>query len=420
MAPDPHGWPGELHDIEQLRPAAGSLLEHRVACHVALGETELPVHVFTLGNPAPEVPAIGFFGGVHGLERIGVAVVTTFLRQVLHRLAWDLLLQHQLEQLRMVFMPLVNPGGLLLGTRANPRGVDLMRNAPVDCDSGAPPLLGGQRLSASLPWYRGAAGQPMERESQALCDVVRRELLGHGFSLAIDCHSGFGLSDRLWFPLAHTRRPVEHLPELHALAALLDDGLPHHPYLFEPQSRQYLAHGDLWDHLYLTAQADDRAPVLLPLTLEMGSWLWVKKNPRQFFSRHGLFNPLLAHRQQRVLRRHLQLLDFLSRAAFSHAQWRPPPKRTAQPNANGRWTAGTGACAGTRRRDAAAQPGCAGAHPCGAPGSAMLEQLRSTCMRAVGAPGRLSSQFCWHCQAAAAAKPHPAGSTHGKPSIEPS
>jgi hypothetical protein len=63
--------------------------------------------------------------------------------------------------------------------------------------------------------------------------------------------------------------------------------------------------------------------VFLPLTLEMGSWLWVKKNPRQLFSRDGIFNPLIAHRQQRVLRRHLPLLDFTFRAAASSARWLP-------------------------------------------------------------------------------------------------
>jgi hypothetical protein len=47
----------------------------------------------------------------------------------------------------------------------------------------------------------------------------------------------------------------------------------------------------------------------------MGSWLWVKKNPRQLFSRHGIFNPLIEHRRQRVLRRHLAWLDFMTRAA---------------------------------------------------------------------------------------------------------
>lgn len=46
--------------------------------------------------------------------------------------------------------------------------------------------------------------------------------------------------------------------------------------------------------------------------------MWVKKNPRQVLSRQGLFNPLIRHRQHRVLRRHATLLEFFMRAAFNH------------------------------------------------------------------------------------------------------
>jgi hypothetical protein len=312
----------ELDELLQLVDEGAAHLSCDAVCDVATGGQSFAVHAVTLGNPDPAVPAVGFFGGVHGLERIGAEVVLAGLRSVVRRLKWDASLHRMLEGLRVVFMPLVNPGGVWRGTRANPQGVDLMRNAPVDCAAGAPLLLGGQRLSAGLPWYRGAAGEPMQPEAQALCDVVTRELLSHAFALSIDCHSGFGFSDRLWFPHAHTAKPVEHLPELHALSRLLDDSLLYHRYVFEPQSRQYLAHGDLWDHLYLQAAAvPDR--VFLPLTLEMGSWLWVKKNPRQFFSRRGIFNPLIEHRQQRVLRSQMALLEFAMRAAHSHRQWRP-------------------------------------------------------------------------------------------------
>jgi len=321
--------PPELLELQTLLDAADGRLEQRVVCEVDLSGATLPVHVLTLGNPDPQVPAVGFFGGVHGLERIGAEVVLAYLRSIVGRLRWDLGLSHQLERMRMVFMPLVNPGGLAQGTRANPNGVDLMRNAPVECrEHNVPFLLGGQRLSAALPWYRGAAGALMQPEAQALCDVVEQELASHAFALSIDCHSGFGLADRLWFPFAHTARPIEHLPELHAFSDLLDESLVHHRYLCEPQSRQYLAHGDLWDHLYLRALG--RGATLLPLTLEMGSWLWVKKNPKQFFSRHGLFNPLIEHRQQRALRRHVALLDFVTRAVFSHGRWLPPASERAQ------------------------------------------------------------------------------------------
>lgn len=332
--------PSGFEDLRWLVEAAGlrDRVEHRVVCEVQAAGRPHAVEAVLLGNPDPALPAVGFFGGVHGLERIGAEVVLACLRQVLARLPWDLALQHQLERMRMVFMPMVNPGGLALGTRANPQGVDLMRNAPVESAFPVPFLLGGHRLSAALPWYRGPAGAPMQAEAQALCDVVEQELMRHRFALAVDCHSGFGLSDRLWFPHAHTPRPVEHLPELHALSRLLDATLLHHRYLFEPQSRQYLAHGDLWDHLYLRALQGGRC-MLLPLTLEMGSWLWVRKNPRQAFSRDGIFNPQIAHRQHRVLRRHVQLLDLLSRAACGHAHWRPRPdqRETERERALDRW-----------------------------------------------------------------------------------
>jgi hypothetical protein len=94
-------------------------------------------------------------GGVHGLERIGTEVVLSYLRNLVARLPWDATLQHLLQGLRLLFVPVVNPGGLLRGTRANPRGVDLMRNAPVEAHPPAPFLLAGHHLSPALPWYRG-------------------------------------------------------------------------------------------------------------------------------------------------------------------------------------------------------------------------------------------------------------------------
>ncbi|MDD2546834.1 MAG: M14 family zinc carboxypeptidase [Burkholderiaceae bacterium] len=324
----------ELLALEHTMALGGAHLEVRVVreVHAASGPP-FPVYAIGMGNPSPDVPAVGFFGGVHGLERIGAEVVMAYLQHLVMRLRWDRLLHQQLEHMRLVFMPIVNPGGLWAATRGNPNGVDLMRNAPVEALDRVPFLMGGQRLSAGLPWYRGRWGAPMEAESQALCEVVRAELLSRPFSLALDCHSGFGVRDRLWFPFAHTRKPIAHLSELHALKALFQEAHSHHQYIIEPQSAQYLAHGDLWDYLYLEAcERQDR--LFLPLTLEMGSWIWVKKNPRQLFSRMGMFNPLIDHRQQRVLRRHLSLLDFLSRAACSHHRWVPDHERSAQHRAD--------------------------------------------------------------------------------------
>ena len=323
----------ELEALERIIELGAGRLESRIVCEVNLpGGGSYPVHVIALGNPGREVPAVGYFGGVHGLERIGAGVVIAYLQSLVMRLQWDSTLHRQLESLRMVFMPLVNPGGMALGTRANPNGVDLMRNAPVQAVEKVPFLVGGQRFSAGFPWYRGQAGAPMEQENLAVCELVSHELLSREFSLCLDCHSGFGASDRIWFPYAHTRAPIAHLAEMHALKHIFTQSQTHHQYVFEPQSLQYLAHGDLWDHLYQQAHAR-ASGVFLPLTLEMGSWLWVKKNPRQLFSRLGIFNPLIEHRTQRVLRRHQSLLDFLSRAACGHDLWLPRAESRARHHA---------------------------------------------------------------------------------------
>jgi hypothetical protein len=321
----------ELTALNRIVELGAQHLHCRTVCEVDVPGGRYPVQAITLGNPDPAVPAVGYFGGVHGLERIGAEVVIAYLHSLVMRLQWDSSLHQQLESVRMVFMPLINPGGMCLGTRANPRGVDLMRNSPVSALEPVPFLVGGQRISARLPWYRGPALAAMEAESQAVCEVVQAELLSHPFSLALDCHSGFGVTDRLWFPYAHTRAPIAHLAEMHALKSIFYQSHSYHRYIFEPQSTQYLAHGDLWDHLYQRACAGNR--LFLPLTLEMGSWLWVKKNPRQLFSRHGIFNPLIEHRQQRVLRQHQMLLDFLSRAASGHARWLPTPQSRASVHA---------------------------------------------------------------------------------------
>ncbi|CAM8622138.1 M14-like domain containing protein [Comamonadaceae bacterium] len=311
-----------LAELDRILQLAGDRVEVRVMHQVASESGALPVYAIAMGNPSPEVPAIGFFGGVHGLERIGTEVVLAFLASLVQRMAWDHTLHQQLQTMRMVFMPLVNPGGMLRGTRANPAGVDLMRNAPIDALEPVPAWVGGQRVSAKLPWYRGALAAPMQPEAQALCDVVESELTHRAFSISIDCHSGFGVRDRLWFPYAHTRQPITHLAEMYVLQRMYRQSYSHHPYVFEPQSLQYLTHGDLWDHLH-TRLEDPARQVFLPLTLEMGSWLWIKKNPRQLFSRYGIFNPLIGHRQERVLRRHMALLDFVSRAACSAPSWLP-------------------------------------------------------------------------------------------------
>lgn len=315
----------ELDALHTLIRRGGDQLRSEIVCEVNLRGERLPVHCLELGTRSPDAPAIGFFGGVHGVERIGTQVLLAFLHTLIERLHWDDTLTQTLQGLRLVFMPLVNPGGMRLRTRATPTGVDLMRNAPVEADQGVPFLLGGQRWSRHLPWYRGRA-ECLEPEAEALCRIARERLLSHRFSLAIDCHSGFGSRDRIWFPYARSAQPVDCLAEIYALRSMFRSTHPYHSiYTIEPQARQYTTHGDLWDYLYDEVRTDPQR-LFIPLTLEMGSWLWVKKRPAQIFSLLGMFNPIAPHRHQRILRQHLTLFDFLMRAAASHERWRPTPE----------------------------------------------------------------------------------------------
>ena len=320
----------EYEELKTILRAGAGHFEIQSACETHARRPPYPVFpvlTASIGSVDPAAPAVGFFGGIHGLERIGTQVILHYMQALLFRLEWDELLHQQLQKIRLVFMPIVNPGGMWAHKRANPNGVDLMRNAPQRAESRVPFLAGGQTLSPLLPWYCGQPGAAMEAESSALLKVVREQLASRPFSLALDCHSGCGFEDSIWFPYAKTRRLMAHLPEMFALKTMLEQSMPHHAYSFEPQCNQYLLHGDLWDDAYDHAPAGN---VFLPMTLELGSWLWIRKNPQQLFSRHGIFNPIKAHRIKRVLRRHADLLDFLTRAAFAASRWLPPEGQRAQ------------------------------------------------------------------------------------------
>lgn len=309
----------ELRHLQRLQQVDSPYVSSHRLTTVSYRQQSYGVDALRIGGANDNVPALLFTGGVHGVERIGAQVVLAFLDNVLQRLQWDDSIHDLLQSVTLWFVPVVNPVGLAWCRRSNGQCVDLMRNAPISADGPVTPLVGGQRLTRWLPWYRGDAAR-MEDESKALMDLVLQLAEQSSMLLTLDVHSGFGMHDRLWFPLACSRRPIAHLPEMFSLQRLLRSNYPNHDYLFEPQSQHYLTHGDLWDYAYLEAQRCDN--LLLPLTLEMGSWRWVKKNPRQL-GRLGMFNPVKPHRLQRVLRRHLVLMEFLIRATRSWLNWVP-------------------------------------------------------------------------------------------------
>jgi len=312
----------ELRHLYSLLNFSSPVLRHREIARVThpTSKQAYPIYSLTLGSENEGDPVLFFVGGVHGVERIGSQVVLAFLETLIQRLQWDQSLIDGLAHLRLVFVPILNPIGLLQHTRSNGNGVDLMRNAPINAIGKAPFLAGGHYLSSWLPWYRGSRKQ-MEPEASALCSVVLEELDRASFVMALDVHSGFGFTDRLWFPYACSREPVPALADFYALHELLSRTYPHLDYVYEPQSQHYLANGDLWDWLYL--QAESRQKLLMPITLEMGSWRWVRKNPLQLRQLEGLYHPVKPHRLQRVLRRHTVLMEFLIRATRGYQRWLP-------------------------------------------------------------------------------------------------
>lgn len=264
-------------------------------------------------------PTLLLLGGVHGLERIGAELTLSLLNSFQQRLEWDQVLIDMLKKIQLVFIPLVNPVGYFNTTRSNANGVDIMRNAPIESKEKVPFLLGGHKYSNKIPWFMG---EKVEVETQFVLDVLQNILHNSDCVISMDIHSGFGFKDQLWFPYAHSKTPFSHLNEMFLFFELFEKTHPYHIYKIEPQSKNYLTHGDLWDYGLLNFKKSNQ--VYIPLTLEMGSWIWVKKNPLQIFSKTGLFNPIKEHRINRTLRRHRPFFDFILHSLVSNQTWTNP------------------------------------------------------------------------------------------------
>lgn len=311
----------EIQRIESLLDTCPNFFRLTTLCIVKVDGIKLPVYGVEVGTQSGEAPVFSVVGGVHGLERVGCHVALSWLESLAFRLRWDKSLQHTLSKVRVLSVPLVNPGGLYGRTRANPNGVDLMRNAPVEGEDGVSFLVGGHRISKLLPWHRGDASA-MEPESQALIDFLQKHSASAPALMTVDCHSGFGLKDRLWYPYAKKKGGFPGQGYVDNIVALFEAAHPNHPYVIEPQSVQYTTHGDLWDYLYDVRRNETNPDShFVPWTLEMGSWSWVRKNPRQLFSAFGPFNPTIPHRYKRTMRRHLFLFDIFLSLTLSYESW---------------------------------------------------------------------------------------------------
>ena len=317
----------ELKETIRLNETLGKHGKSQILCEVQGKGRNYPVYALTLGSNDPNAPVLGIVGGIHGLERIGTWVCHAFMNHLQSRLEWDESLKFILSRMRVFFIPLVNPVGMKNFTRGNGNGVDLMRNAPIEATE-ASFGVGGHRLSRHIPWFRGNESmteEGMEPELRAIYKFLKDQTISSPLSVILDLHSGFGLMDQIWFPYAKEKAPPPFISDVYALKELFESTNPNHVYRFEPQAKHYCTHGDLWDYLLLkTTSPETPNKILLPFTLEMGSWNWIRKNPIQIFSFLGAFNPVKPHRIRRTLRRHIPLFDFLLQAISSPSHWSKP------------------------------------------------------------------------------------------------
>ena len=115
----------ELEQLERIIEQLGDRAQIEIVERIQYKDHEFPIHCITLGSTRPDVPVLAFFGGVHGLEKIGSEVILSYMQTISQLLDWDQEFLARLEKSRLVFVPLVNPVGIYLGTRSNGNGVDL-------------------------------------------------------------------------------------------------------------------------------------------------------------------------------------------------------------------------------------------------------------------------------------------------------
>lgn len=310
----------ELFEVEQLADQNKDLLKIETLGKVSDGKADYPIYGLSMGTDIPQAPVFGLFGGVHGLERVGTHVLLSFLKTLLSRVRWEKDWQEFFQHCRLVSIPIINPVGMALVRRGNGNNVDLMRNSPLEASGKLVPLVSGHRLGPHLPWYRGNTDEP-ELEIRLVNEFCQKNFFQSSRVITLDLHSGFGLKDRLWYPWSTSSNPFPREANVLKIKSLLEEAYPFHVYTVEHQSLNYTNHGDLWDWIYQTYEASNPEGYFLPLTLEMGSWLWVKKNPLQILSWDGLFNPIKKHRYARTMRRHHQLLELLLKASRYHESW---------------------------------------------------------------------------------------------------
>ncbi|AFM14324.1 M14 family zinc carboxypeptidase [Turneriella parva] len=270
-----------------------------------------PIYMLEIGKPAAfRRHTVSLVSGVHGLETIAIRIHLDILKNMLNpKSAWysERLLKGKFG---INSIPILNPAGVAAETRANGRGVDLNRNSGIDAEAGSIPFFGGHHISPALPYYRGRA---LQRESRALFRFLSDYALKgrRQVHTAVDLHSGYGSQNYLWWPYSFSKKPVYQKAVFEDMGARLK--ARHADYRIEPMAASYQTHGDLWDRALIEFEAAQaklsarKKSLFLPLTLEIGTWRELRKNPVRLLKKQNIFNPPEKSRKD-YLRKHRQLL----------------------------------------------------------------------------------------------------------------
>jgi len=324
----------EYNDIESLQILAlnfKDFVEISEIGSIDFQNENYPIHGIVIGPKNGDIPTFGLYGGVHGLEVIGTQIILAYLRSLLEQCSWDEDLKEFFKTSRIVSIPMINPVGVAMRWRSNHRGIDLMRNSPINIEKDLKKyfLVSGHRYGSWLPYFRGIEGNELEKENLILAAFVKKYHFETTISVSLDVHSGFGMRDQLWYLYAHSKKPFAFLRETLSFLNVFSKTIPHHVYKIEPQSVNYLIHGDIWDYLFyqfqdhqLESHGKIQNKIFIPITLELGSWNWVRKNPLQLLRPLGLFNPMRNHRYSRTMRRHILLFEYMRRAVKNHHHWK--------------------------------------------------------------------------------------------------
>ncbi|MGZ8201464.1 MAG: zinc carboxypeptidase, partial [Methylosarcina sp.] len=70
----------ELEQLEHIIEQLGDRARTEVIERIPFKNAEFPIYCITLGSQRDDVPVQAFFGGVHGLEKIGSEVILCYLQ----------------------------------------------------------------------------------------------------------------------------------------------------------------------------------------------------------------------------------------------------------------------------------------------------------------------------------------------------